>query len=338
MTESSCVWVYAVAHDAAPPFTGGLIGVGGGTMRPLTAAGLMVIGGSVPQSEFGEAALRQNLEDLDWLERTARAHHEVIETVAKERPVVPMRLATVYSSDEAVAGMMRERAADLRQALTRLTGRSEWGVKAHVAMLDDGADGQQSETDGPASGPGAAYLRRRHAQLAARQDARQEAVASAQAVHVELSLALGLGSALPAPVTGDSWPFWLDDPQRRVPGGGRPGQGVRSRGNGACCQARCAPAHSDRAMARILLCRPGCNRGRAVSEVPSAAARYHPAIREDRVALVDLLDRVLAGGVVIVGDVTLSIADVDLVTVSLRALVTSVSALMEGTDDSQENS
>ena len=75
-----------------------------------------------------------------------------------------------------------------------------------------------------------------------------------------------------------------------------------------------------------------------MSEVPSAAARYHPAIREERVALVDLLDRVLAGGVVIVGDVTLSIADVDLVTVSLRALVTSVSALMEGADDSQENS
>lgn len=75
-----------------------------------------------------------------------------------------------------------------------------------------------------------------------------------------------------------------------------------------------------------------------MSEVPFATGSYHPAIREERVALVDLLDRVLAGGVVIVGDVTLSIADVDLVTVSLRALVTSVSALMETEDDSQENS
>ena len=74
-----------------------------------------------------------------------------------------------------------------------------------------------------------------------------------------------------------------------------------------------------------------------MSEMPSAAASYHPAIRDERVALVDLLDRVLAGGVVIVGDVTLSIADVDLVTVSLRALVTSVSALMEDTDDSRGN-
>jgi hypothetical protein len=53
---------------------------------------------------------------------------------------------------------------------------------------------------------------------------------------------------------------------------------------------------------------------------------------------VDLLDRVLAGGVVIVGDITLSIAEVDLVRVSLRALVTSISGLMEAMDDSPEHS
>lgn len=55
-----------------------------------------------------------------------------------------------------------------------------------------------------------------------------------------------------------------------------------------------------------------------------------PALPVDRIALVDLLDRVLAGGVVIAGEVTLSIADVDMVKVSLRALITSVSALAAG--------
>jgi len=50
-----------------------------------------------------------------------------------------------------------------------------------------------------------------------------------------------------------------------------------------------------------------------------------------RVALVDILDRVLAGGVVITGEITLSMADVDLVTISLRALLASVSALTEET-------
>jgi hypothetical protein len=44
----------------------------------------------------------------------------------------------------------------------------------------------------------------------------------------------------------------------------------------------------------------------------------------ERVALVDLLDRLLAGGVVVSGDLVLSIADIDLVRISLRALITSV--------------
>ncbi|GAA1175685.1 gas vesicle protein [Pseudonocardia alaniniphila] len=47
------------------------------------------------------------------------------------------------------------------------------------------------------------------------------------------------------------------------------------------------------------------------------------------VALVDLLDRLLTGGVVITGDITISLADVDLVHVSLRALISSVETLME---------
>jgi hypothetical protein len=54
-----------------------------------------------------------------------------------------------------------------------------------------------------------------------------------------------------------------------------------------------------------------------------------PADNNREIALVDLLDRVLAGGVVISGDITLSIADVDLVVVSLRTLVSSVGSLLD---------
>jgi hypothetical protein len=48
------------------------------------------------------------------------------------------------------------------------------------------------------------------------------------------------------------------------------------------------------------------------------------ALAEQDVALVDLLDRLLAGGVVIAGEITLAVANIDLVHVSLRALVSSV--------------
>ena len=47
-------------------------------------------------------------------------------------------------------------------------------------------------------------------------------------------------------------------------------------------------------------------------------------IAQQDVALIDLVDRLLGGGVVIAGDITLAVADVDLVYVKLRALVASV--------------
>ena len=48
------------------------------------------------------------------------------------------------------------------------------------------------------------------------------------------------------------------------------------------------------------------------------------AVRAPETSLVDLLDRLLGTGVVLSGDVTISLAGVDLVTVKLNALVTSV--------------
>jgi len=53
------------------------------------------------------------------------------------------------------------------------------------------------------------------------------------------------------------------------------------------------------------------------------------AIADRDIALVDLLDRLLAGGVVIAGDITLAVDDIDLVHVSLRALISSVASLEE---------
>ncbi len=76
---------------------GELKGVGGGPVRTLTAAGLTAVAEDVGLAEFGADALRRNLEDLDWLDARARAHHRVIDAVAQQGHWVPMRLATVYS-------------------------------------------------------------------------------------------------------------------------------------------------------------------------------------------------------------------------------------------------
>ena len=191
MAESRCVWLYAVTDDATDPAAGELnvAGVGAGVVRPLRAAGLIALVEDVDEREFGEAALRRNLEDLDWLERAARAHHAVINAAGAHQPVVPMRLATVYACDASVAKTLRDRAADLRAALSRIGGRSEWGVKAFAAAPQKPIGDQP----GPDAGPGAAYLRRRRSQLTAHRTTRQEAATSAHAIFVELRrLAVGV--------------------------------------------------------------------------------------------------------------------------------------------------
>lgn len=50
----------------------------------------------------------------------------------------------------------------------------------------------------------------------------------------------------------------------------------------------------------------------------------------EEVTLIELVDRVLNTGVVLTGDVTLAVANVDLVYVGLRLLLSSVSALERG--------
>ncbi|MGY5126520.1 gas vesicle protein [Streptomyces nigrescens] len=45
-----------------------------------------------------------------------------------------------------------------------------------------------------------------------------------------------------------------------------------------------------------------------------------------QIALIDLLDRLLNGGAVLTGDVVLSIADVDLVHINLRAVIRSITS------------
>ena len=186
---ASGVWVYAVAEPAAAASLGQLSGVGGGLVRPVEGAGLAALAEDVPLARFGEQALRRNLEDLAWLEATARAHHRVIEALAQDGPAIPMRLATVYNGDESVAAMLAERSADFRAALDHIRGREEWGAKAYAAGRSEPA-AATPDTGKPAqrgAGAGAAYLQRRRDQLTAQKSASRHMMANAEAIHAELS-------------------------------------------------------------------------------------------------------------------------------------------------------
>ncbi len=66
------------------------------------------------------------------------------------------------------------------------------------------------------------------------------------------------------------------------------------------------------------------NDARSSTSPTAVNPRRSPAVVQEDIALIDLLDRLLGGGVVLAGDITLAVADIDLVYVGLRALVSSV--------------
>lgn len=225
MADTRGAWVYAIAEHSDSALPGGLTGVGGGPVRTVEGAGLTAVTETVSLDEFGEAALRDNLEDLDWLDAVARAHHGVIDAVARQGPVVPMRLATVYSTETGLADMLEQHGSDLREVLRRIGTRKEWGVKVYAAAVT-GESGPQrqsaassatagtgAEAGSARAGAGSAYLRRRRDQLAASKDTRRSAMASTQTVHEQLSR-LAAQARLHAPqapqLTGSKEPMLLN--------------------------------------------------------------------------------------------------------------------------------
>ncbi|MFG3598623.1 GvpL/GvpF family gas vesicle protein [Micromonospora chersina] len=180
-TTATAVWLHGVVAGTATP--AGLPGIAGTPVRAVAAAGLVAVVSDAPLSEYGEAALRRNLEDLAWLERAARAHHAVVDALSRSGAVVPARLATVHSDDDRVARVLVERHDELAGTLARLAGRAEWGVKGYVVP---GATPRVEEPAG-GGGAGAAYLRRRKAQLSAREEGQRAAADAAAAVHAALA-------------------------------------------------------------------------------------------------------------------------------------------------------
>jgi hypothetical protein len=175
-------WLHGVVRDAEPAELAEIVGMDGGPVRAVSAAGLVAVVSTAPLNEYGEQPLRRNLEDLAWLERAARAHHEVVAALARRGAVVPARLATVHSDDGRVAASLAARRDELGATLDRLTGRGEWGVKGY--LVPEAAAPAAEPADG--GGVGTAYLRRRRAQLTAREVRQQAADAAADAVHAAL--------------------------------------------------------------------------------------------------------------------------------------------------------
>lgn len=194
------VWLYAVTSSRGRETSGLPSGVADEPVRLIDADGLTAAVGTVDLREFGEEALRRNLEDLDWLADAARAHDHVINALARSGATIPVGLATVFADDGNVRAMLDERRANLSAALSRLAGRTEWGVKAYAdpTAAPPVAESDASGADTEKEGAGTAFLKRKRAQLTRQQSAAKVHAERAAHIHARLDR-LSVSSRLYAP-------------------------------------------------------------------------------------------------------------------------------------------
>ncbi|CAL9394609.1 GvpL/GvpF family gas vesicle protein [Streptomyces albus] len=175
-------YVYAVVPPSAEPLPGELRGVAGTVPRTVEHAGLAAVVSDVAEADFAEEPLRAHLEDLAWLERTARAHQAVVDALTALTCPLPLRLATVYRDDDGVRRTLEEGRERFDATLRRLEGRVEWGVKVYARPAPAPA-----AASGAAPASGREFLRRRRQQVTARENALTGAEELGRTLHAALS-------------------------------------------------------------------------------------------------------------------------------------------------------
>jgi hypothetical protein len=119
----------------------------------LTEA-LVLIVASVPKDEYSSAKIEAGLQDLTWVSACAVGHERVVEHYAKKSAVIPMKLFTLFSSDDRAVKDVGKRKRIIEKTMKRIEGREEWGVRVFfdeiraAKLLSKSSNGHAKEPSG----------------------------------------------------------------------------------------------------------------------------------------------------------------------------------------------
>ena len=106
---------------------------GTGALRILPAAdNLWLVAADAPLAVYGSAAIERGLRDLEWVALRGAAHARVVEYCAGRLTTLPMKLFTLFTTDERAVAHVRDAQARVRRVLGRVAGRQEWGVRVRL--------------------------------------------------------------------------------------------------------------------------------------------------------------------------------------------------------------
>lgn len=184
---------------------------GVGAVRLLDVdRGLWLAVADAPLSRYGEEALNARLSDLDWVSRAAVAHEAVVESFLDERAILPMKLFTIFTSDDRAVEQVRGDKRRVAAVVKRVANHLEWGVRVtHVQTAARPVARRTPGTAKPVSG--ASYLSRKKAQRDAAAELAGRAQETVAALYDRLANRSRLGrrrSASELPIDGG--PLLLD--------------------------------------------------------------------------------------------------------------------------------
>jgi hypothetical protein len=105
-----------------------------GRVRLLDVSrGRFLVVADAPLDRYGENAINRRLSDLDWVARAAVAHESVVESFIAASAVLPMKLFTIFTTDDRALEHVQGEAPRIETLLRRVANHHEWGVRV---MLD----------------------------------------------------------------------------------------------------------------------------------------------------------------------------------------------------------
>ena len=161
---STVTYLYCLVRSAREPSLraapAGLPGAG--RPRAIDAGGgLWLVAADAPLERYGEKPIERGLRDLAWVSSVAVPHEAVVEHVARNGTVVPMKLFTLFRSDARALEHVAKRRKRIDRLVERIEGREEWGLRV---LLDETAALRRARDEAQAvapGAPGAAFLLRK---------------------------------------------------------------------------------------------------------------------------------------------------------------------------------
>ena len=313
----NATYVYCLISAARAPLVRGVPGSvpGAGPPRLLPIdRGVWAVVADAPLERFAGEALQQEMQDVEGISRHAFAHAAVIEFFFKRSAVIPLKLFTLFSTDEKVQAHVRSRLPSLKKMFASLRGLEEWAVRIFAREVEaESARSLESGRD---------YLR-------LKKRIQQHNAAPPKATSRTIDGALAKLGRVAVKTRKESFPVARGRPF--VSGASYLVKATRRRtwkthaaGIASALEAQGHRLEMTGPWPPYHFVSNSMRRKKAQESGDWLFPQVSAGKREQESSLLDVLDNVLNRGAVLNGDIVLGVANVDLIYVKLSVLLAAV--------------